>query len=175
MEESNEPNEKPEAPSGAPTTPDAPAPKRPKRPRKEARQWGALAHLSVATALLVPFIGGWAGPLAIRMTKGKESEFVEENALEALNFGILLSGAQAVVSVITGAIAGGTQVGGVVGGLGSLTKLLTLIPLGLTIAALVLPGMAAMKANQGKAGRYPEALPRLITKDDDDDEEEEEE
>lgn len=175
MEQIDEPDEKSGALGGTPTTPETSAPKRPKRPRKQARQWGALAHLSVSTALLVPFIGGWAGPLAIRLTKGKESEFVDDNALEALNFGILLSGAQAVIGVITGAIAGGTQVGGVVGGLGSLTKLLTLIPLGLTIVALVLPGMAAMKANQGKPGRYPEALPRLITKDDDDDDEEEEE
>lgn len=106
--------------------------------------------------------------MVVRLTKGKKSEFIDDNALEALNFGILLSAAQLVVTVIGGAITGGAALGGV--GIGSLTKTISLLPLVVTIAALVLPGVAAMKANEGKPGHYPDFLPRLITKGDDEEE-----
>lgn len=155
---------------GAPTggTPPPGGSGQPTRPRKDARQWAALAHVAVASALVLPVIGGWVGPLVVRLTKGKTSEFVDDNALEALNFGILLSAAQLVVAVIGGVVSGGAALGGV--GIGSLTKTLSLLPLVVTVAALVLPALAALKANDGKPGRYPDFLPRLITEGDDEDE-----
>lgn len=37
--------------------------------------WAALAHVAVASVLVVPVLGGWVGPLAVRLTKGKTSEY----------------------------------------------------------------------------------------------------
>jgi uncharacterized Tic20 family protein len=126
----------------------------------------------VALALIVPGIGGWAGPLAVRLTKGKESKFVEDNATEALNYGILVSAVQLVVSAITG---GGAVLGG--GGGSSIADVFpflgrtaSLIPLLIVLAALVLPGLAALRANDGKLAVYPEFLPRIIRPSEEDEE-----
>lgn len=131
-----------------------------KKLRAEEKQWGALAHASVVLGLLLPVIGGPLGPLVVRLTKGKDSDFVDSNAVEALNFGILLGAAQLLASVVTGSVLGSSSGG--LGGLGSLGTLATFLPLVITLAALVLPGMAALKANQGQPGTYPEAMPRFI-------------
>lgn len=126
--------------------------------RNDEKQWGALAHVAVVSAIVLPVVGGPLGPLIVRLTKGKESRFVDANALEALNFGILLAGAQLAVGVVGSALAGAPGVVGIYG-LGRTANLLSLI---VTVVALVLPAMAALKANNAEMGRYPEAMPRLV-------------
>ena len=48
------------------------------------KTWGLIAWVA---ALFFPIIG----PLVVMLTKGKESQFVRSNAVEALNFGIVIT------------------------------------------------------------------------------------
>ena len=141
---------------------DAGANQPPPKLKAEEKQWGALAHVSIVLGLLLPVIGGPLGPLVVRMTKGKESTFVDTNAVEALNFGILFAAAQLVSSVITGSVLTSG-----LGGIGSLDTATKFLPLIVTLAGLILPGMAALTANNGRVGRYPDALPRFVHEDED--------
>jgi len=108
-----------------------------------ARQWAMFAHLS---ALLAAFLGGltFLGPLIIYLVKKDEHPFIADQAREALNFNL---------SVLIYSIA-----------LGIVSFILTLILIGLllfllfiplAIAWVVLTIMAAVKANNGEAYRYP--------------------
>ncbi len=117
-------------------------------PGAEERQWAMFAHLSALVAgLLTSFIiaaaGCFLGPLIIWLVKKDTMPFVADQAKEALNFSI-------VVSIVMFGLF-----------------LLTLLSLGLLffitiplmaivgIGALVLVIIAAMKANEGVAYRYP--------------------
>ena len=122
-------------------------------PSKEERQWAMFAHLSALVGgLLTSAIGGWGffiGPLVIWLLKKDTMPFVDDQAKEALNFNITLAIAFAalwLLSVLTLGIG-----------------LLLTVPLYLIIALawLVLTIIAAIKANDGVAYRYPFAL-RLI-------------
>ena len=108
-----------------------------------ARQWAMFAHLS---ALLAAFLGGltFLGPMIIYLVKRDEHPFIADQAREALNFNL---------SVLIYSIA-----------LGIVSFILTLILIGfllfllfipLAIAWLVVTIMAAVKANNGEAYRYP--------------------
>jgi uncharacterized Tic20 family protein len=121
--------------------------------------WGTLAHAAVALALILPGIGGWAGPLAIKLTKARDSRFVDDNATEALNYGIALSVVQLAVSYVNGLVVQGGAFGGALPLIGNAYSLL---PILVAAAALVLPGIAALNANGGKQGGYPDFLPRLV-------------
>lgn len=76
----------------------------------------------------------------------------------------MLTAAQLLVSVVTGSVL---SVGGGLGAVGPLGTAVTFLPLVVTLAALVLPGMAALQANSGRMGRYPDAMPRFVKHDDD--------
>lgn len=52
----------------------------------EERNWGMYAHLLGLAGIVVPILGGIAGPLAILKTKGRHSAYVAAQAREALNF-----------------------------------------------------------------------------------------
>jgi len=122
-------------------------------PPQEERQWAMFAHLSaLAGGLLTSAIGGWGfflGPLVIWLVKKDTMPFVADQAKEALNFNITVSGvflALLVLSLLTL-------------GIGFLITLPIMLIVG--IAALVLIIMAAIKANDGIAYRYPFTI-RLI-------------
>jgi uncharacterized Tic20 family protein len=112
-------------------------------PTENERTWGMLAHLSALAGLVVPLIGIALGPLVVWLAKRDESEFVAAHAKEALNFNI---------SVLLGAIV---------------CMLLMLVFIGvllgtaLFIAWLVMTLVAAIKASEGHAYRYPFSL-RLV-------------
>ena len=120
----------------------------------QERQWAMFAHLSALAGAIVS--AGWAfsigcflGPLVIWLLKKDTMPFVDDQAKEALNFNITLAIAFAalwLLSVLTLGIG-----------------LLLTVPLYLIIALawLVLTIIAAIKANDGVAYRYPFAL-RLI-------------
>ena len=113
----------------------------------EERQWGMFAHLSMLVAgLLTSFAGGWGwfiGPLIIWLVKKDTMPFVEDQAKEALNFSILITGIFVILFVL----------GILTLGLGFLVTIPIMVIIGLV--ALVLTVIAAMKANEGVRYRYP--------------------
>jgi len=119
----------------------------------EERQWAMFAHLSaLAGGLLTSAIGGWGffiGPLVIWLVKKDTMPFVEDQAKEALNFNITVSAIFLALLILTFVTLG----------IGALVTLPLMLIVG--IAALVLIIMAAVKANDGIAYRYPMTL-RLV-------------
>lgn len=138
----NEPGTPPPTPP-PPTPPPAPVEYHspPTATDPESRQWGMFAHLSAIVASLVglPFLG----PLVVYLMKKDQNPFVADQAKEALNFNITVMIA-IIVLVPTVCI-----------GIGAI-----LLP-AVGVAALVLTIIAAVKANEGVAYRYPATL-RLI-------------
>jgi len=120
----------------------------------EEKQWAMFAHLSVLLGGLVTSgwggsIGFFIGPLVIWLMKKDTMPFVADQAREALNFAITVSIACVALFILTIMSLG--------------IGLILTIPLMMVIGigALVLCIIAAMKANQGIAYRYPFAL-RLV-------------
>ena len=118
-------------------------------PSAEERQWGLFGHLSSLTGLFTGGIGNIIGPLIIWLIKKDTMAFARDQAKEALNFNITLL----IISIVLVLVTFFTL------GLGIFITL----PLGVLIgiAWLVLTIMAAIKANNGEAYRYPFTL-RLI-------------
>lgn len=107
-------------------------------PTQDEKMWGTLAHL-----LMIALIG----PVLIYFTKAKESSFVREHAVEALNFQItclLFYIAMSVLSGVLGIISGGL-----------LAVVLGCLSIPVILGALVLLIIASMKANQGLPYQYP--------------------
>jgi hypothetical protein len=121
------------APSAAAAASDVP---------KEARTMGMLCHLSALIGFIVPF-GTIIGPLVIWLIKKDEMPFVDDQGKEALNFQITVLLAFIVSAILTVVLIG-----------------LLLMPI-VAIGALVFIIIAALKANEGEAYRYPFTL-RLI-------------
>ena len=119
----------------------------------EERQWAMFAHLSaLAGGLLTSAVGGWGfflGPLVIWLMKKDTMPFVADQAKEALNFNITVS-ALMILFVVLGIVTLG---------LGFLLTGPLMMIVG--IAALVFIVIAAIKANEGVAYRYPFTL-RLV-------------
>ena len=122
-------------------------------PSAEERQWAMFAHLSALVGgLLTGAVGGWGtflGPLVIWLVKKDTMPFVDDQAKEALNFNITVAAIflvlwiRTVVTLFVGAL---------------LTFPLMAI---IGLAALVFIVIAAVKANEGVAYRYPFAI-RLV-------------
>jgi len=117
----------------------------------EERQWAMFAHLSALVGGLVT--SGWAGnlgffigPLVIWLLKKDTMPFVADQAREALNFAITVSIAFLALLLLTILSLG----------VGALLTVPLMMVIG--IAALVLCIIAAIKANEGIAYRYPFAL-----------------
>lgn len=112
-------------------------------PTQDERTMALVAHLSALSGFVVPF-GNIAGPLVVWLVKRDESAFVADQAKEALNFQITMTLA-VIVSVV-------------------LVFLLIGIPLliVLGLAALVLPIVGGIRANEGRRYRYPFTI-RLVS------------
>lgn len=108
----------------------------------ESRMWAALSHVSALSGFVIPF-GNIVGPLIIWLVKRDEMSFVDDQAKEALNFNISMTIYMAVAGVLVFVLIG------------------IPIMIGLAITWLVLIVMAAIKANEGTAYRYPITL-RLV-------------
>jgi uncharacterized protein len=132
----------PPPPSPAAPPPAAPPPSDNGLPSSEQRQWAMFAHLSALIGLIVPF-GNVLGPLVIWLVQKDKMAFVDDQGKEALNFQITVFGA-AVISAFLMLILIGFLLIFVVG-----------------LGALVLTIIAAIKANEGVAYRYPLTI-RLI-------------
>ena len=123
------------------------------QPPQDQRQWAMFAHLSaLAGGLLTSAVGGWGfflGPLVIWLMKKETMPFVDAQGKEALNFNITDSAIFVALLLLTVFTLG----------LGALLTVPVMLVVG--IGALVLIVIAAIKANEGKAYRYPFCL-RLI-------------
>jgi uncharacterized protein len=101
----------------------------------DARQWAMLAHLSALAGLVI--VLNWLGPLIIYLVKKDEHPFIEDQSREALNFNI---------SVFIYSLVSGILILVVIGVL--------LLP-AILIAWVILTVIAAVRANNGEAYRYP--------------------
>ena len=111
-------------------------------PTAEDKQWGLFAHLSSLAGLIIPF-GNILGPLIIWQVKKDSLPFAADQGKEALNFNITIAIAAIISGLLTLVLIG-----------------FLLLPL-VGLAWLVFTIIAAVKANNGEAYRYPFAL-RLI-------------
>ena len=125
----------------------------PGTPPQEERQWAMFAHLSaLAGGLLTSAIGGWGlflGPLVVWLVEKGTRPVVADQAREALNFNITVSAIFLVLLILSFVTLG----------IGLIITLPIMLIVG--IAALVFIIIAAMKANEGIAYRYPFAI-RLV-------------
>lgn len=117
-------------------------------PSAEERQWALFAHLSALVGFVVPF-GNVIGPLVIWLIKREQMPFVNDQGREALNFNI------------TAGLVGLVLIALTVMSFGIGIFLTAPIGVVLAIAWLVLTIIAAIKANEGQAYRYPVCL-RLV-------------
>jgi uncharacterized Tic20 family protein len=105
-------------------------------PTQDERTWGMVAHLAALAFFIMPF-GNILGPFVVFLAKRDHSAFVAAHAKEALNFNItFLIGALACLLLLQFSI--GILFGAV-----------------LFIFWLVMTIIAALKANEGAAYRYP--------------------
>jgi uncharacterized Tic20 family protein len=111
-------------------------------PSAEEKQWALFAHLSALAGFIIPF-GSIIGPLIIWLIKKDTMPFVDDQGKEALNFQITAAIAFLVCFALIIVLIG------------------FLLIWVVAIADLVLIIMAAIKANEGVAYRYPFTL-RLV-------------
>jgi uncharacterized protein len=111
---------------------------------QDEKTMGMLAHIGVVVANLVTVGGlGWLVPLFLMLTKGKESSFIRDNAVESLNFQIT-----SLIAMFVSGILMCVGVGFI------------LIPI-VALASLVFSIIGGIKANEGQVYRYPVSL-RLV-------------
>lgn len=114
----------------------------------DERLWALIGHLS-AFSFFVTGIGSILGPLIVWLIKRDTLPFAADQAKEALNFNITVAIAFAALVIFTIVTLG--------------IGLLLAYPIGaaLFIGWIVLTIIAAIKANEGVAYRYPFTL-RLV-------------
>lgn len=107
-----------------------------------ARQWALFAHLSALLAFVIalPFLG----PLVIYLAKKDDHPFIADQAREALNFNLSV-----FIYLLVGGIAAFILTIVLIG------ILLFPVLFGIAVAWVVLAIVAAVKANNGEAYRYP--------------------
>ena len=108
----------------------------------ESRMWAMVAHISALSGFVIPF-GNILGPLIVWLVKRDEMAFVEDQGKEALNFNISMT-IYGIISALLMFILIGFAL---------------LLILGVVWLVFVI--LAAVKANEGTAYRYPLTL-RLI-------------
>lgn len=104
--------------------------------RSEERTWGMLAHLASMTGYLTA-IGFIVGPLVVWLIKKDESDFVDDQGKESLNFQITMFIFFVISFILAFVVVG----------------IFMLIALG--IIQLILVIVAMIKANDGVRYRYP--------------------
>jgi uncharacterized Tic20 family protein len=104
---------------------------------REARKWAAICHAVALVGLMGNGIGFVLGPLLVWLIKKEDHPFIDEQGKEALNFQITMMLA-VVVSLLLILVLIGVFLLAVVG-----------------IMMVVLPIVAAVKANNGEHYHYP--------------------
>ena len=106
------------------------------------RNTAVAAHLSTFAGLVVPF-GSVIGPLAVWLTRRDQDPFIDQAGREALNFGISIAVYGSLLLVAALMLVG-----------------IPFLIVGV-VAWVVLASLAAAKASQGQAYRYPLTM-RLV-------------
>jgi uncharacterized Tic20 family protein len=129
-------------------TASTPTPSVPATQSSEERTWALIGHLSAFSAF-VTGIGCILGPLIVWLVKRDTLPFAADQAKEALNFNITMAIAFAALVLFTIITLG--------------IGVLLAWPIGavLFVGWIVLTIIAAIKANEGVAYRYPFTL-RLV-------------
>ncbi|GAB3372411.1 DUF4870 domain-containing protein [Azotobacter armeniacus] len=112
-------------------------------PDPQARRWAMLCHYAAFFWFMAPLIGNVLGPLIVWQLQKDRDPFVDWHGKEALNFQITYS----ILMMVCGALAW-IFIG---------FPLMALV----SLMALVLVIIAGIRANAGKAWRYPFCL-RLV-------------
>ncbi len=103
----------------------------------EARKWAALCHIVALSGLIGNGVGFVLGPLVVWLIKKDEYPFVEEQGKEAINFQITMIIAAIVSGILTFVVIG------------------FFLLVGVGIVMIAFPIVAAVKASNGEAYRYP--------------------
>lgn len=122
---------------------DTPLPPTPTAPEKDERLWAMLAHLTSFAGHFIPF-GHIGGPLLIWMLKKDTMPLVNDQGKESLNFQITMT-----LALIVAALSIFVLIGFV------------LLP-AVWLFDVIFTIIAAVKANEGVAYRYPFCL-RLVS------------
>lgn len=107
--------------------------------QQEERNWGMFCHLAALAGFIIP-LGNIIGPLVIWLMKKDESQFVDDQGKESVNFQI---------SFIIYALVAALLVIVVIG-------IVLLIALGVGMLVLVI--VAGIKASNGEKYRYPMSI-----------------
>jgi uncharacterized Tic20 family protein len=110
----------------------------------EARKWAALCHIVALSGLIGNGVGFVLGPLVVWLIKKDDYPFVEEQGKEAINFQITMTIAAIISGILTLIVVG----------------FFLLVAVG--IVMIVFPIVAAVKASNGEAFRYPFTI-RFLT------------
>ena len=106
------------------------------------KTWAMLCHLTAFTGYFIPF-GNIIGPLVIWLIKKDDLAVVDENGKESLNFQISMTIYATIAGLLIFVLIG-----------------FLLLPI-VVIAQVVFTIIAAIKANNGEAYRYPMTI-RLL-------------
>lgn len=105
-------------------------------PSKDERLWAMLCHLLAFAGYTIPF-GHLVGPLTIWLIKKNEMPFVDDQGKEALNFQITMTLAALVAALLTVVLIG------------------FFLLIAIAVIDVIFIIVAAVKANDGVAYRYP--------------------
>jgi len=105
-------------------------------PDKQERMWATIAHLSAFSGFVIP-LGNVLGPLIIWLIKREDGPFVDQQGKEALNFAISVTLYAALSYLLVFVVIG----------------IFLLLVLGIFWIIVLI--VAAVRANEGKAFRYP--------------------
>jgi uncharacterized Tic20 family protein len=114
----------------------------PKMDQAQEKNWGMACHLAALSGFIIPF-GHILGPLVVWLIKKDESEFVDDQGKESLNFQISVT-IYLVISAILILIVIG---------------IFLMVVIGVFVLVMVI--VASVKASSGEKFRYPLTL-RLI-------------
>jgi uncharacterized Tic20 family protein len=110
---------------------------------EQENNWAMWAHISTFSSMLVP-LGNFIGPIVVWQLKKDESEFVADQAKEALNFQISLVIYFLISFVLCFVVIG------------------FFLLIGLVLFSLIFVIVAGVKSNEGEYYRYPMCL-RLVS------------
>jgi len=112
-------------------------------PTKSERDWAVVCHLAAFAGLVLPYVGIVLGPLVVWLLKREGMPFVDDQGREAMNFQLTMFIAGLVCIVLMWVLIGFALLAA------------------LAIFDFVITIVAAVKASEGVAYRYPVNL-RLI-------------